>query len=129
MDQETDEVLMRRYCAGDERAFEALFGRHAGRVHAFLVRHVRDRALADDLLQATWLHVHRARASFRDGERFTAWLYTIANNLRRDEGRRRARDRADLTGDGKLPEGRRAAAAAADDAAARERAEHVAAAV
>jgi RNA polymerase sigma-70 factor, ECF subfamily len=113
MDQETDEVLMRRYCAGDERAFEALFARHAGRVHAFLVRHVRDRALADDLLQSAWLHVHRARGTFRDGERFTAWLYTIANNLRRDEGRRRARDQAALSRDGKLPEPSAAASAAA----------------
>lgn len=97
---------MTRYCQGDERAFEALFTRYATRVHAFLLRHVRDRARADDLLQATWLNVHRARATFRDGERFAPWLYTIANNARRDDGRRRSRDQADLTREGTLPEPR-----------------------
>jgi len=104
MAEETDEVLMRRYRDGDERAFEALFTRHAPRVHGFLLRHVGQRALADDLLQSTWLHVHRARNTFRDGERFTPWLYTIANNLRRDEARRDARDRGELSRDGRLPE-------------------------
>jgi RNA polymerase sigma-70 factor (ECF subfamily) len=104
--EESDEVLMRRYRDGDEAAFDALFQRHAPRVHGFLLRHVGQRALADDLLQGTWLHVHRARATFRDGERFTPWLYTIANNLRRDEGRRGARERADLSRDGRLPEPR-----------------------
>ena len=104
--EETDEVLMRRYQAGDEQAFATLFERHAPRVHGFLLRHVGQRALADDLLQATWLHVHRARKTFRDGERFTPWLYTIANNLRRDEARRAARDRGELTRDGRWPEPR-----------------------
>ena len=95
---------MRRYRQGETRAFDALFRRHATRVHAFLLRHTRDRARADDLLQATWLKVHRARETFRDGERFTSWLYTIANNARRDEGRQKARDQSDLTREGQLPE-------------------------
>jgi RNA polymerase sigma-70 factor (ECF subfamily) len=102
--EESDESLMRRYCKGDRRAFDELFARHAARVHAFLVRHLRDRARADDVLQATWLNVHRARATFTDGERFAPWLFTIANNARRDEGRRIARDHADLTREGTLPE-------------------------
>ncbi len=95
---------MKRYRQGDARAFDALFRRHAGRVHAFLLRHVRDRARADDLLQTTWLKVFRARDTFREGERFTPWLYTIASNVRHDEGRRQARDLADLTREGTLPE-------------------------
>jgi RNA polymerase sigma-70 factor (ECF subfamily) len=95
---------MGQYKKGSSRAFDALFRRHAARVHGFLLRHLRDRARADDLLQITWLHVHRARDTFHDGERFAPWLYTIANNARRDEGRRRSRDHGDLTREGTLPE-------------------------
>ena len=102
--KDSDEALMQRYKEGDQSAFNALFHRHAVRVHAFLLRHVRDRAKADDLLQATWLNVHRARETFDESERFTAWLYTIANNARRDEGRRHGRDQAELTHDGRLPD-------------------------
>ncbi|HEY7953832.1 MAG TPA: sigma-70 family RNA polymerase sigma factor [Polyangia bacterium] len=112
---ESDEALMLRYQSGDERAFDALYRRHAPRVHGFLVRLTGDRARADDLLQIAWLHVHRARGSFRAGERFTAWLYTIANNARRDEGRRSGRDRAILTADGELPEPASAALAPVSD--------------
>src|SRR6185503_13238082 len=38
------------------------------------------------------------------GERFAPWLYSIANNARRDEGRKSGRDLASLTADGELPE-------------------------
>ncbi len=100
----TDETLMERYCAGDEKAFEALFSRHANQVHAFLLRHTRNRALADDLLQMTWFNIHRARETFDKTERFKPWLYTIANNLRRDEGRRASRSLSDLTKDGSIPD-------------------------
>jgi RNA polymerase sigma-70 factor (ECF subfamily) len=109
--EESDEALMQRYRQGESRAFDALFQRHAARVHGFLLRHVRDRARADDLLQMTWLNVHRARETFNENERFTAWLYTIANNVRRDEGRKQGRDQSDLTNDGLLPEPPRGAGA------------------
>lgn len=99
-----DQTLMLRYQQGDERAFDVLYRRHARRVHGLLLRMTGDRARADDLLQVTWLHVHRARGSFRSGERFTPWLYTIANNARRDEARRSGRDRSMLTAEGELPE-------------------------
>jgi RNA polymerase sigma-70 factor (ECF subfamily) len=113
--EESDESLMQRYCDGEGRAFDALFARHGRRVHAFLVRHVRDRARADDLLQATWLNVHRARATFERGGRFLPWLYTIANNARRDDGRRSGRDPGNLTRDGELPEPSAPLPAASDD--------------
>src|SRR6185369_17253395 len=65
---------------------------------------VGQKALADDLLQKTWLRVHLARETFDLNERFSPWLYTVANNIRRDEARSQFRDRADLTREGQLPE-------------------------
>ncbi len=108
-----DESLMESYARGDQASFQRLFERHAGKVYGFLYRHVGNRAEAEDLLQQTWLKVHRARASYRAGEPFAPWLYTIANNARRDAARRRARAREELTGDGAAPEPR----AGGDDAA------------
>ncbi|MDY7230382.1 RNA polymerase sigma factor [Hyalangium rubrum] len=80
----TDEELMERFCQGDEAAFEALFGRHAGRVQGFLARMVRDGPLAEDLLQQTFLSVIRARGRYELGTRFIPWLMTIAANAARD---------------------------------------------
>ena len=97
---------MERYQQGDRAAFETLFQRHGGRVFGFLMRATGDRALAEDLLQHTWMNLHRARDSYRVGSPFAPWLYTIANNARRDAARERRRAREDLTADGATPEAR-----------------------
>ncbi len=95
---------MERYQHDDRQAFDELFRRHAQRVFGFLYRHTFDRARAEDLLQQTWLKVHRARASYRAGAPFAPWLYTIANNARRDAARGDSRSREELTTDGAAPE-------------------------
>ncbi|GHG76328.1 RNA polymerase sigma factor [Comamonas sp. JC664] len=75
---------MERFRDGAQDAFEDLFARHAGRVQGFLARMVRDGALAEDLLQATFLSVIRSRGRYEPGTRFTPWLMTIAANAARD---------------------------------------------
>jgi RNA polymerase sigma-70 factor (ECF subfamily) len=117
---------MERYQRGDRAAFETLFSRHGGRVFGFLMRATGDRALAEDLLQHTFLNLHRARESYRAGAPFAPWLYTIANNARRDAARERRRGREDLTADGTAPE---AAGESPHDAAGDEEAERVRAAL
>jgi RNA polymerase sigma-70 factor (ECF subfamily) len=86
-----DEKLMSDYAAGDLRAFEVLFARWGPRLHAFFLRSFRSRPDADDLLQALFLRVHRARASFRPEAALRSWLFAIAVRLRQDELRRRRR--------------------------------------
>lgn len=88
MGPETDEALMERFCNGDNAALETLFDRHAGGVLAFLRRMVRDSALADDLLQTTFLSVVRSADRYRRGSPVTPWLLTIAGNAARDSLRR-----------------------------------------
>ncbi len=46
---------------------------------------------AADLVQKTFLHVHRARKDYQVGRPVRPWIYTIALNVRREEGRRRLR--------------------------------------
>lgn len=89
---------MDRYLDGDGRAFVALHALLFPRLKAFLVKLVRDSAAADDLVQATWLKAHLARARFEvrgpspDGA-VQAWYFTIARNLALDHLRGQGRDR------------------------------------
>lgn len=91
-------ALMDRYLDGDARAFAALHAALAPRLTAFLVHLVRDTAAADDLVQATWLKAHLARARFQvqgaspDGA-VQAWYFTIARNLAVDWLRAQGRER------------------------------------
>lgn len=113
MQRPTDEELMSRFCDGDESAFEALFERHAERVHAFIVRLVRDPDLASDLLQLTFLSVIRSRSRFQPGAQVKPWLYTIAGNAARDALRHDRRLAA--TSEGLRPPRERAVEAALPD--------------
>jgi RNA polymerase sigma-70 factor (ECF subfamily) len=82
---------MARYAAGDEVAFQRLFALLAPRVRAFFLRSFSDATVADDLMQTTFLRLHRARASYREDLPLKPWVFTIAASVRRDELRRRYR--------------------------------------
>jgi RNA polymerase sigma-70 factor (ECF subfamily) len=71
-----------------------LFARYARRLHAFFVRSVGQTA-AEDLLQITFLKLHRARQDYVASMPFRAWLFTIAARTRADELRRHYRSRVD----------------------------------
>jgi len=130
VDPETDESLMAAYVAGDRRAFERLFARVAPKIHAFFRRSFRDAAVADELMQTTFLKVHRARATYRPELPLRPWLFTIAAHVRRDEWRRRYRLAEDAGDDAiAAAEQTRAVADAADRADERDRARAVQAAL
>lgn len=93
---------MERFCQGDARAFDALFSRYARPVHGYLVRLVGDAAAAEDLSQATFLSLVKARGRFQPGALVKPWLYAIATNAARDH-LRRGRRPEDLTREGELP--------------------------
>jgi RNA polymerase sigma factor (sigma-70 family) len=82
---------MARYAAGDVAAFRQLFAMLGPTVRAFFMRSFRDPAVADDLLQTTFLKLHRVRGSYRPELPVRPWLFTIAASIRRDELRRRYR--------------------------------------
>ena len=93
--EESDEQLMRRFQAGDARAFETLVRRHRTAIWNFLLRHMGDRARAEDLLQETLLRAVKASAEWVDRAKVTTWLFTIARNLATDELRRAVHRRAE----------------------------------
>ena len=49
---------------------------------------MRDRSLAEDLLQDFWLRVHKARNTFRTGEPLLPWMFAIARRTKVDQYRR-----------------------------------------
>jgi RNA polymerase sigma-70 factor (ECF subfamily) len=90
-----EERLMARYLAGDHQAFQQLFTRLAPRVYGFFVRSFAEATVAEELVQATFLNMHRSRATYRVGLPLRPWLFTIAAHVRRDELRRRYRLKED----------------------------------
>jgi RNA polymerase sigma-70 factor, ECF subfamily len=79
---------MERYAAGDDAAFAALYDALAGRLYAYLRRHVPDPHGCDDLLQETFLRMHRARGTFITGAAVLPWAFAIARRLMLDRMRR-----------------------------------------
>lgn len=76
----------------EDREFERLYAEHAQPLFGFLVYRTGDRALAEDILTEAFVRVLRAKRPYdpRRGASEKTWLYTIAVNLLRDHGRRRA---------------------------------------
>ena len=97
-------TLMERYVDGDAAAFRALYALLAPKLLGYLAKMTRDRAVADDLLQQTFLKVHRARTAWVRGSDPTPWIYAIAHRTFLDEARRTQRAVVSVGKGEELPE-------------------------
>jgi RNA polymerase sigma-70 factor (ECF subfamily) len=83
---------MQAYLDGEIEAFDALYAAFAGRLRGYLLSQCRDATLADDLLQETFMQIHRSRRTYEPGRPVTPWVYAIARHVylmkRRSAGRR-----------------------------------------
>jgi RNA polymerase sigma-70 factor, ECF subfamily len=86
---ESLEALMEAYQRGDRAAADTLIERVSPALHRFFTAHVGDRRHADDLLQDAWFRIHKARHTYRPGERLLPWLYAIARHVKVDAFRKR----------------------------------------
>ncbi len=94
---------MAAYVAGDATAFRELFTRYAPVLLRVMQRQLRSQEQANDLVQQTFLQLHRARNDFQAGAKLRPWLFTIALNLKREYFRRvKRRPEAPLELDGRL---------------------------
>src|SRR3989442_10438623 len=59
-----------------------VFARVAPRVHRFFLSTFGEAALADDLLQVTFLKVHKARRQYRPQLPLLPWLFAVAARVR-----------------------------------------------
>src|SRR3954470_5646877 len=78
---------MDRYAAGDDSGFEVVYDLLAPRLAAYLARRVRDRGAVEDIVQQTFMHMHRARGSFIRGAEVLPWAFAIARRLMIDNDR------------------------------------------
>jgi RNA polymerase sigma-70 factor (ECF subfamily) len=83
---------------GHEAAFRELVRRYERPVFSLLYRMVRDRALAEDLAQETFIKVLNGIKTYRPEFKFSSWIFKIANNAAIDHLRRRSLDTLSLDG-------------------------------
>jgi RNA polymerase sigma factor (sigma-70 family) len=104
----TDEDLMALYQNGSDKAFAVLYERHSGRVFEFLQRRTTPQN-ARELLQETFLKLHRARHQYSAQYPFLPWLFAITRNAlvdvsRLNESKISKNSVAELTLPDKLPD-------------------------
>jgi RNA polymerase sigma-70 factor, ECF subfamily len=88
-ERESDEELLARTAAGEQRAFRPLVARHMGRAIRLAQTIIGDASDADDVAQDAFLRVWRQAGSFDPAiARFTTWLHRIVVNLAIDRTRR-----------------------------------------
>ena len=88
----TDSELVKRYLAGDERAFTEIVKLYERRLQRFIYSKIGDREQSEDLVQETFVRIHRHVHRFDHSKQFMTWIYTIAHNLAKNELRNRARN-------------------------------------
>ena len=73
--------LVRKAQAGDRQALGQLWDTLTPKLFGYLVNTLRDKALAEDVLQTTWLKAIGALPGYQNrGVGLSAWLFTIARN-------------------------------------------------
>jgi len=83
---------------GHDAAFRELVRRYERPVFSLLYRMVRDRGLAEDLAQETFIKVLNGIGSYNPQFRFSSWIFKIANNAAIDQLRKRELDTLSLDG-------------------------------
>lgn len=78
-----ERALVDRLCAGDREAFTALVVRHGGAVLRLALAFVKDRALAEEVAQDTWLSALDHLDGFEGRSTVRTWLFHIAANKAR----------------------------------------------
>ncbi len=79
----TDEQLVAAYASGNNEAFDTLLNRHKVRLFNYIFQMVRDRDLADDVFQETFVKAITTikQGRYNDMGKFSAWITRIARNL------------------------------------------------
>jgi RNA polymerase sigma-70 factor, ECF subfamily len=89
--QHQDEWLMAKVAAGDRAQLEVLVRRYATPLMTFLRRMVFDVHRSEELFQEVFLAVWKHRSRYMSGKPFRPWLFRIALNKCREDGRGRMR--------------------------------------
>mgnify|MGYP006293492509 CR=1 FL=1 len=91
-DKTTDARLVRQLQAGETAAFEAIFERYRRPLLAYVIKRTGDRALAEDVVQESFVRLARHAARLNPRRSLSGWLFRVARNLAVDHARRRQRE-------------------------------------
>jgi len=85
-----DEQLVCSYINGKESSLNTLINRHRSRLLGFIISKVRDKALAEDIFQETFLKVIKTlkKGRYNEQGKFLPWVMRIAYNLSIDHFRK-----------------------------------------
>ncbi|GAB1418233.1 sigma-70 family RNA polymerase sigma factor [Bacteroidales bacterium] len=89
----SDKELVEDYLRGNQSSFEVLLNRHQSRVFSYIQMLVKDRQLADDIFQDTFIKVIRTLkgGTYNEEGKFIQWVMRIAHNLVIDHFRKNKR--------------------------------------
>ena len=89
----SDRELIERYQDGDVHSFELLIGRYQKQVYSYILTLVKDKQLADDVFQDTFVKIIQTVKSkgYKDDGRFVQFAMRIAHNLVIDHFRKENR--------------------------------------
>ena len=79
----TDDQLVAQYAQGRNEAFDALLSRHQSRVFSYILHIVKNRDLAEDIFQETFVKAIMTikQGRYTENGKFSAWITRIAHNL------------------------------------------------
>lgn len=91
MNEASDAELIKRACAGEARAFEALLNRHYDTMFKMAFKWAQNRQDAEDITQNACIKLARALGSYEHKAAFTTWLYRLVINTAIDMKRQEKR--------------------------------------
>src|SRR4051812_11393802 len=91
MSSESDRLLVQQIRQGSARAWEHLIARYEGRLLAFVVRRLHDRALSEDVVQETFVGFLNSLPNYDESRELQTYLFTIASYKLTDHLRRLGR--------------------------------------
>jgi RNA polymerase sigma-70 factor, ECF subfamily len=94
----SDQEVVQQAVAGREAAYREIIRRYQRPIYSLIYRMVRNRELAEDLAQDTFIKMLNGIGSYRPEYKFSSWIFKIANNAAIDHLRRRELDTLSLDG-------------------------------
>ncbi len=78
MSHQSDQYYINQILEGDTNSFSVLVQRYQGLVYTIVYRMVRNKEIAEEVAQDTFVKAYKSLNNYRGEAKFSTWLYTIA---------------------------------------------------